>query len=178
MKIGVISDTHGSLGAWEKAYARYLSRTDLIIHCGDILYHGPRNPLPAGYNPGALLEKINALEKPVLLVRGNCDAEVDQMVLDYPLEAPYARLFTGAYRILIHHGHRELPAKTQKGYDLIISGHTHCAGIKKENGVIYLNPGSPALPKDEGETPTLAMIDGREIVLLNLETGEVVQRWC
>lgn len=176
MKIGVISDTHGSFSAWDKAYARYLSQTDLIIHCGDVLYHGPRNPLPAGYDPGALLEKINALEKPLLLVRGNCDAEVDQMVLDFPLEAPYAHLFTGDYRILVHHGHLELPAKAKKSYDLIISGHTHCPGIKEEDGVIYLNPGSPALPKDEGKTPTLAVIDGRQIVILNLETGEVVRR--
>ena len=177
MKIGVISDTHGSISAWENAYTRYLSETELIIHCGDILYHGPRNPLPAGYDPGALLAKLNALEKPLLLVRGNCDAEVDQMVLDFPLEAPYTHLFTGDYRILVHHGHVELPAKAKKGYDLIISGHTHLPGIKEEDGVIYLNPGSPALPKDEQETPTLAVIDGREIVIWNLKTGEAFQRW-
>ena len=177
MKIGVISDTHGSISAWENAYTRYLSETELIIHCGDILYHGPRNPLPAGYDPGALLAKLNALENPLLLVRGNCDAEVDQMVLDFPLEAPYAHLFTGAYRILVHHGHLEIPDKAKRGYDLIISGHTHPPGIKEENGVLYLNPGSAALPKDERETPTLAVIDGREIVIWDLKTGEAVQQW-
>lgn len=176
MKIGVISDTHGSLSVWEKAYDKFLINTELIIHCGDLLYHGPRNPLPAGYDPGALLIEINALEKPLVLVRGNCDAEVDQMVLDYPLEAPYAHLFIDGFRILVHHGHLELPAKAKNGNDLIISGHTHLPGVKQENGVIYLNPGSPALPKDKGETPTLAVIDGREIVIWNLETGEAVQR--
>jgi len=177
MRIGVISDTHGSVSAWQQAYTGYLAQADFIIHCGDLLYHGPRNPLPEGYNPAALSAILNALEKPVLFVRGNCDTEVDQMVLDYPLEAPYAHLFTERWRILVHHGHQNMfPAKTKNFYNLIISGHTHLPGIKKENGLVYLNPGSPALPKNDGKTPTIALIDEEAIVILNINTGETIQR--
>ena len=177
MKIGVISDTHGSVQAWEKAYNNYLSKTDLIIHCGDLLYHGPRNPLPDGYKPNELCAIFNTLDKPIIFIRGNCDAEVDQMVLDYPLESPYAHIFTDRWRILAYHGHHpSLPVKTIARYNLVLSGHTHLPGIKKENGVVYLNPGSPALPKNEEKTPTIAIIDENEIVIWNIKTGEAVTR--
>lgn len=177
MRIGVISDTHGSVSAWRKAYAKYLHQTDLIIHCGDLLYHGPRNPLPDEYKPDELCATFNALEKPVVFVRGNCDAEVDQMILEHPIEAPYAHVITAHWRILVHHGHQNmLPAKTKTCYNLIISGHTHLPGIKKENGLIYLNPGSPALPKNEAKTPTIAVIDEGAIVIWNIERGEKMQR--
>jgi len=153
MRIGVISDTHGSISAWQQAYDNFLHQTDLIIHCGDLFYHGPRNPLPEGYEPSELGTIFNTLDKSIIFVRGNCDAEVDQMVLDYPLESPYAHLSIGRWRILVHHGHQnEAPAKTKNFYNLIISGHTHLPEIKKENGLIYLNPGSPALPKNEEKT--------------------------
>ncbi|NLM36511.1 MAG: phosphodiesterase [Firmicutes bacterium] len=177
MRIGVISDTHGSVGAWQKAYDLFLRQTDLIIHCGDLLYHGPRNPLPVEYKPNELCAIFNTLEKPIVFVRGNCDAEVDQMVLDYPLESPYAHIFTERWRILVHHGHQNLlPAKTKTFNNLIISGHTHLPVIKKENGVIYLNPGSPALPKDEPKTPTIAVIDEEAIVIWNIETGKEIEK--
>jgi putative phosphoesterase len=177
MRIGVISDTHGSISAWQQAYNNYLSQTDLIIHCGDLLYHGPRNPLPEGYNPDELCSIFNALEKPIIFIRGNCDTEVDQMILDYPLESPYAHIFTEQWRILVHHGHHNLlPAQTKKLYNLIISGHTHLPSLTKENGIIYLNPGSPTLPKDEEKTPTIAIIDEEAIVIWNIKTGEEVQK--
>jgi putative phosphoesterase len=177
MRIGVISDTHGSISAWQKAYDKFLHQTDLIIHCGDLLYHGPRNPLPEEYKPSELCALFNTLAKPLVCVRGNCDAEVDQMILDHPIEAPYAHLFMGRWRILVHHGHQDrLPAKAEQNYNLIISGHTHLPGIKKENGVIYLNPGSPALPKNDPKTPTIALIDDTTVAIWDIETGEEVQR--
>ncbi|HBT17327.1 MAG TPA: phosphodiesterase [Firmicutes bacterium] len=177
MKIGVISDTHGSVSAWEKAYSKYLVHTDLIIHCGDLLYHGPRNPLPNEYKPNELCARFNALKKPIVFVRGNCDAEVDQMVLDHPLESPYAHLFTDRRRILVHHGHKtELPAKATVNYNLIISGHTHLPGIKKENGVIRLNPGSPSLPKNDTKTPTIAIVEENAITIWNIDAGVEMQR--
>lgn len=177
MRIGVISDTHGSVSAWRKAYDQFLHQTDLIIHCGDLLYHGPRNPLPDEYKPNELCTLFNTLEKPIVFVRGNCDAEVDQMILDHPIEAPYAHLITPRWRILVHHGHCDrLPAKTKNFYNLIISGHTHLPSVKQENGVVYLNPGSPALPKNEPQAPTIAVVDEEAIVIWNIDTKEAVQR--
>lgn len=176
MRIGVISDTHGSLTAWKTAYERFFKDTDLILHCGDVLYHGPRNPLPVGYDPAKLATELNALTLPLVIVRGNCDTEVDQMVLDYPLESPYAHLFTGKLRILALHGHgSNLSVKAEKGYNLIISGHTHLPGINKEDGMIRLNPGSPSLPKNDAQTPTIALIEEDRISLWNIETGEELE---
>lgn len=176
MKIGVISDTHGSLSAWQKAY-KYLADTDLILHCGDVLYHGPRNPLPEGYNPGELAKTINGLDKPLTIIRGNCDAEIDQMLLEYPLESPYAHIITEDYPIFVHHGHQTpLTPKVLSQYKMIISGHTHLPGIKIQDGIIYLNPGSPSLPKNDPKTPTVACIDGEKIKIINIENGEVIDQ--
>ena len=83
MKIGVMSDTHGSLPYLEKALD-VLSDCDILLHIGDVLYHGPRNDLPEGYNPKAVIEKINNLDN-ITIVRGNCDADVDQMVIKHPI---------------------------------------------------------------------------------------------
>ncbi|HBF36830.1 MAG TPA: phosphodiesterase [Firmicutes bacterium] len=178
MNIGVISDTHGSLTAWREAYQRYFQNTDLIIHCGDVLYHGPRNPLPDVYDPKALAAEINAVNKPLVIVQGNCDAEVDQMVLDYPLESPYAHVLTPEFRILAHHGHHwspeTTPAKISDFYQIIISGHTHVPELHRINQTIFLNPGSPALPKNEEQTPTIALISPGEIKIINIKNGQTV----
>jgi putative phosphoesterase len=176
VKIGVIGDTHGSLTAWQQAW-RYLEQVDLIIHCGDVLYHGPRNPLPEGYAPAELAQAINGITQPVIFAKGNCDAEVDQLLVNFSIQIPYAQVFTPRWRILVHHGHTlnpmDLPAWTN-GYNLIISGHTHLAGIVKQDTRICLNPGSPSLPKDAGRTPTIALIDDREISIINIASGEKV----
>jgi putative phosphoesterase len=175
MKIGVISDTHGSLTAWRKAYA-LLSDSDLIIHCGDVLYHGPRNPLPDGYSPAELAAELNSPARPLIFVRGNCDAEIDQMLLDYPQESPYAHVILPDYRILAHHGHlldpAALPARVTRHYQIFISGHTHLPGIQRSGGIITLNPGSPSLPKNETKTPTVAVIEGRRIRIIELPDGK------
>jgi len=174
-KIGIISDTHGSLTTWKTVYQNFFKSADLILHCGDVLYHGPRNPLPVGYNPAELARDLNALTTPLVIVKGNCDAEVDQMVLDYPMEV-YFRLFLGDLRILVQHGHAPyLPAKVEKGFNLLISGHTHLPVIKKEDGLIRLNPGSPSLPKDDEKTPTIALIEENQISLWNIESKEKIE---
>lgn len=178
MNIGVISDTHGSLTAWRQAYEKFFRNVDLIIHCGDVLYHGPRNPLPEGYDPKNLANELNSLKKSIIIVRGNCDAEVDQLVLEYPLESPYAHIITPDFKILAHHGHNwsqeTFPAKVKKLYNIIISGHTHVPQIDIIDQSIYINPGSPALPKDDNQTPTVAIIDKTEIKILNVITGEAI----
>ena len=177
MRIGVISDTHGSLTAWKEAYNKYFTDTDFIIHCGDILYHGPRNPLPEGYDPPGLAQELNSLQKMIIFVRGNCDAEVDQLMIDSPIEAPYAHVVTPCFTILTHHGHTllpdSLPQKIKSDYNIFISGHTHLAGIKKTENIYLLNPGSPALPKNESHTPTVAMISEQKITIFNLQTATI-----
>jgi uncharacterized protein len=179
MIIGVISDTHGSLTAWRQAYENFLQDTDFIIHCGDVLYHGPRNPLPEGYDPKSLANDLNSLQKQLFIVRGNCDAEVDQLVLEYPLESPYAHVITPDLKILAHHGHHwsveTIPVKVKQSYNIIISGHTHVPELKKIDRVIYLNPGSPSLPKNNDQTPTAAIINETELTIINIKTGAVIQ---
>jgi putative phosphoesterase len=174
VKIGVISDTHGSLTAWQKALV-YLEKVDLIIHCGDVLYHGPRNPLPEGYAPAELARAINRTTQRIVFAKGNCDAEVDQLLVDFPIQAPYTQIFTPRWQILVHHGHTlenaNLPAWTD-GYNLIISGHTHLPGISRQASRVLLNPGSPSLPKNAERIPTIALIDEADIKIINLATGK------
>lgn len=175
MKIGFISDTHGSLSAWHLAYA-HLAKVDWIVHCGDVLYHGPRNPLPEGYDPQGLAAKLNALSIPMTIVRGNCDADVDQMLLEYPLESPYVHMNTPEVAIFAHHGHGgPFPERYISRYRLVVSGHTHLPGIRHEGATVFLNPGSPSLPKNDPTVPTVAVLDGRQLSVLDIRTGRVLQ---
>jgi putative phosphoesterase len=175
MKIGLISDTHGSLTAWQMAYS-YFKGFDLIIHCGDILYHGPRNTLPKGYDPQGLVHGLNQINEPISFVQGNCDAQVDQMLLDYPIQSPYTHVVTPSFRLLAHHGHNKtLSNKVVEQYDLIVSGHTHECQLQKYSEYIYVNPGSPALPKDKDKIPTIAVISGLIINIVDIRNGKVIK---
>ena len=163
MKIGVISDTHGDATGWQRVMETQFHDVDLIIHAGDILYHGPRNPLVEGYNPPELASLINSCPVPVLFARGNCDADVDQLMLNYPVQTPYVFLQVGNLRIMAHHGdgfdwEEMLRLSRLYGAKLFISGHTHIPVLEHAGEVILLNPGSPSLPKGEGR-PTVAVLD-------------------
>ncbi len=154
MKIGVISDTHGSAAAFKEVVEGLFSDVDFIIHCGDICYHGARNPLPSGYDTSALARHINEISIPIAICKGNCDSEVDQMVIKHPIMSPYLIFQFGRLRILAHHGHlfsdQEISALTNVwGISLCISGHTHIPRLEKQGSTFFLNPGSPSLPKGE-----------------------------
>lgn len=178
MRIGIISDTHGSLTAFEKVMA-HLQDIDLLIHAGDVLYHGPRNPLPEGYNPATLAERLHALAIPHILVKGNVDADVDDWVLPYPLP-PYALVQNGNLRIVVYHGfqHNSVEEKVAFGQRfharVLIQGHTHQPVLTETNGVILLNPGSVALPKQESKEPTFAWMDDEVIQIRSLRDGGVL----
>lgn len=185
MRIGVISDTHGSLIAWQKAL-KILQDVDLILHAGDVLYHGPRNPLPEGYQPAELAEELKHCPIPLMIVQGNCDCEVDQMVLSIPIQSPYLITDQPVGRILLTHGHRyneeqvtELSARYK--IDIWISGHTHVPVLKKQGDTILLNPGSTSLPKGEELHTGVAIINSEKIELIDLDTKRVSQglrlRW-
>ncbi len=170
MKIGVISDTHGSLHFFDMAM-KYLSDCDKIIHAGDILYHGPRNDIPGGYDPKELANRINTLDN-IIFVKGNCDSDVDQMVIDHPIQSPYSMIEFNNLRIMVTHGYikskKEMidDAKKYK-VNILIYGHTHKKELTKHDSLIVLNPGSTSIPKDGSRS--IAIIDSDKIVLLDIE---------
>jgi len=168
-RFGVISDTHGSLPAWKAALALF-SGTDVVLHAGDVLYHGPRNPIPGGYTPADLAQAINEYDGTLLIARGNCDADVDLMILD-PLVAPYVVLWWNGKKIIMMHG-ENFPVFRRMALDckadIAISGHTHIASVVREENTIFLNPGSTTIPK--GKDPaSAALIDYLGISILTLD---------
>ncbi|MDI6870297.1 MAG: phosphodiesterase [Bacillota bacterium] len=178
MKIGVISDTHGSLPAWRAAFNRYFSDADLIIHCGDLFYHAPRNPLPEGYAPLALAEALNECRVPLVIARGNCDSAVDESLLKWPLAAPYAYARWEGRTVLAWHEGEVRPeaAEVVRRYkpDLFLVGHTHKGRVWRDGTCLCLNPGSPALSKLPGGRPTVGVVDDQGVRVLDLVTGSVV----
>lgn len=151
MKLLIASDIHGSAYYIKKLTAAIKEEMpDKIILLGDLLYHGPRNDLPKEYNPKDVIDILNSLKEKLICVRGNCDTEVDQMVLSFPILSDYLTVFTDGLTIYISHGHiynKENPLSFNKG-DIFISGHTHIPISENIDGVTYLNPGSVSIPKE------------------------------
>ena len=185
MKIGVLSDTHGSLFYFEKAL-ECLSDCDVLLHAGDVLYHGPRNDLPKDYNPKGLITKLNELDN-ILIARGNCDADVDQMVITHPIQGPYVLSQFGEVRILVNHGYVNSKEETIKnaksmGATILVLGHTHVKELFVDEDLIVLNPGSTAIPKDGSHsvaTIEIIEIDEHEfdldINLIDIETNQIIE---
>lgn len=151
MKWLIASDIHGSAHWCEKLLAAYQTEgADRLLLLGDILYHGPRNDLPEGYAPKQVIALLNQQKNKILCVRGNCEAEVDQMVLDFPVLADYALLTHGTRLIYCTHGHvynaDHLPP-LQPG-NVLLHGHTHIPAWQKHPHFWCLNPGSVSLPKE------------------------------
>lgn len=160
MKLLIASDLHGDLASCEALIERFNGEgCDRILFLGDILYHGPRNNLPHSYNPKGVISLLNSYADKITSVRGNCDAEVDEMVLDFPVLADYALLTLDGITVFASHGHHyspDMPPPLSEGA-VMLGGHTHLYGISefgKEN--IYLNPGSVSIPK--GGNPKTYMI--------------------
>ena len=180
MKIGVISDTHGSLDCWAMACDKFFRDADMIFHAGDVLYHGPRNRMTDDYSPAKLAEAIRQCPAPIIASRGNCDSEVDMSVLGIPMAAPYAFAFVNGKRVVITHGHlvetqeekSEMAERLQA--DIFISGHTHVSVVERVGKTIFLNPGSPSFSKREDGRSTLALMDERHIFIRDLFTGEIL----
>ena len=151
MKLMFASDLHGSAYYTRKLLQAYeKERPEKLVLLGDILYHGPRNDLPEGYAPKEVIAMLNPLAEQILCVRGNCEAEVDQMVLDFPVMADYAVLFEQGKTLVLTHGHvfsSEKPPKLQKG-NVLLTGHTHVPACEDRGGWWYLNPGSVSIPKN------------------------------
>lgn len=151
MKLLIASDIHGSAYWCQKLMESYKSeKADRMLLLGDILYHGPRNDLPQEYAPKQVIAMLNGIKDQVISVRGNCDTEVDQMVLEFPVLADYACIFDGATTIFATHGHvyntENLPPM-KKG-DILLHGHTHVPCCKQFESYTYINPGSTSIPKE------------------------------
>ena len=157
------SDIHGSAVCCERLLERFeAEKPEKLILLGDILYHGPRNDLPEGYAPKKVISMLNSMKKHILCVRGNCEAEVDQMVLEFPVMADYMTMWLDGKMLFATHGHlydlEKLPFLSQG--DIVISGHTHIFRKEEKNGVLYLNTGSVSLPKNGNPKSYIIFEDG------------------
>lgn len=175
MKIGIISDTHGDTEAWQKAL-KYFKTCRLVLHSGDVLYHGVFNPILPSYDGKKLADMLNQSPVPLIFARGNCDCDVDQLALKYLITSLITETIIEDLSILIHHGDKYSNKELADKYnpDIIISGHSHVFGIESYKNTIFLNPGSASLPKDPEKTPTVALIEDKTIRILNLDNGEVL----
>ncbi|KJY92717.1 phosphodiesterase [Vibrio neptunius] len=152
MKLFFASDLHGSLPATEKMLAQFdRSGTDTLVLLGDILNHGPRNSVPEGYNPPVVAQRLNQYADKIIAVRGNCDSEVDQMLLSFPMMMDYAWvLVANGHRLFVTHGHLYNKDKRPplKHGDVIAHGHTHVPEAQWQGEQIIFNPGSVTFPRN------------------------------
>ncbi|MGE4585562.1 MAG: phosphodiesterase [Sphaerochaeta sp.] len=169
------SDIHGSAYAMHTLLDIYTqSKATKLILLGDLLYHGPRNDLPHEYNPKETYRLQNLVKDSLICVKGNCDTEVDQMVLEFPMLSDSAVMYLeqlGGSMIYLHHGHKELPP-LQKG-TIVVSGHTHIPVAEERDGLVFINPGSVAIPKG-GYPPTYCLLEERTFTIKDFD-GNVVK---
>lgn len=175
MKYMIASDIHGSSFYCDKMIKAYeREEADKLILLGDLLYHGPRNDLPKGYKPKEVIRMLNDIKNEILCVRGNCEAEVDQMVLEFPVMADYMILYIEKHMIFATHGHihnlDNLPP-LKKG-DILLHGHTHVQALKESCGIYYLNPGSVSIPK-EGNLNSYMTYENGVFIIKELDGKEI-----
>lgn len=179
MKFMITSDIHGSCFYTERMLERYVEEgAEKLLLLGDILYHGPRNDLPKGYDPKGVAKLLNSVKKELLCVRGNCDAEVDQMMLEFPILAEYAVLWLEGKMVFATHGHHngaDNPPPLQEG-SILLHGHTHLMAMEQREGYLYLNPGSVSLPKG-GNPNSYMMFEDGIFYLKNME-GTILQQYA
>lgn len=182
VKIGLISDTHGSVKSFRKVMSRLFKGVELILHAGDILYHGARNSMADGYNTSGLADDINALTVPMMIARGNCDSEVDQLVLNTPIMSPYVFLCVDGKRTMVLHGDNRKEEDlegliTRFRLAVLVHGHSHIPRIRRfENGLI-VNPGTPTIPNPSSPfRKTAGLLDTSEgtVTICDIETMEVL----
>ncbi len=168
MKLMIASDLHGST-----YYTRLLleamdrEQPDRLLLLGDLLYHGPRNDLPREYAPKQVIEMLNARKSQILCVRGNCEAEVDQMVLEFPVLSEFGVVFADGLTLYMLHGHKNLDIPVMPG-DILLCGHTHVPAVWKDGAHYYVNPGSVSIPK-EGSCHGYMILENRHLTHASLE---------
>ena len=163
MKLVIASDIHGSAYYCRKLMEAYeREQGDKLILLGDLLYHGPRNDLPKEYAPKEVLGMLNERKEEILCVRGNCDTEVDQMVLEFPILADYGFFYERGRMIFRTHGHvyHEGHLPMLKKGDVLLHGHTHVPACRVHETYVYLNPGSVSIPKEGSKHGYMIYEDG------------------
>ena len=178
MKWMIASDIHGSAHYCSNLIEAYKAeKAERLLLLGDVLYHGPRNDLPEEYAPKRVIEMLNAMKDDIFAVRGNCESEVDQMVLEFPVLAEYALIPFGDRLIYAVHGHnyneKNLPP-LHKG-DILLNGHTHVPKCVEHDDYIYMNPGSVSIPKENSHHGYMILEDN-VFTWKDLE-GEVKNRY-
>lgn len=189
MKYFLISDIHGSVTTCDKALQHcHKMGCDTIICLGDVLYHGPRNPIPEGYDNKALADLLNPISDRIITCRGNCDCEVCEMVLDFPLMSDYNMIVDNGTRIFATHGHVYSPADSngnpvvagsklppKLGWDVLMYGHTHLPVLYRDDmGRLVCNPGSVTLPKG-GNPKSFAVYDSGHIQMFDIDGGLICE---
>ncbi|GAD78273.1 phosphodiesterase [Vibrio ezurae] len=176
MKLFFASDLHGCLESTKKVVEAYhASGAEHFILLGDILNHGPRNPVPEGYAPAQVAELLNQYKDNIISVRGNCDSEVDQMLLDFPVMSDFAIvLLESGQRLFLTHGHlynqNRLPPL--KAGDVLAHGHTHLPVAQSMGEYVLFNPGSSTIPKG-GNVASYGLLDGTELSVISFD-GDVL----
>lgn len=182
MKLFFASDIHGSLAATKAMLEKYQqSQADFLILLGDLLNHGPRNPLPEEYNPSAVADLLNQHKEKIIAVRGNCDSEVDQMLLEFPVLSDYhIVLLPSKQRLFLTHGHiyneQRHPQLSQN--DILAYGHTHLPVVKyvsteastdkEQQAMFYFNPGSISIPKG-GNPASYGLLDENQLRVMSFD---------
>ena len=179
MKLLIASDIHGSAYYCKKLIEAFeKEKADRILLLGDILYHGPRNDLPREYAPKTVIALLNPLKNKIFCVRGNCDTEVDQMVLQFPVLADYAVISVGNRIMYATHGHiyneSKLPPLCQG--DILLNGHTHIPKCTEHEDYIYMNCGSVSIPKEDSPHSYMISENGA-FYWKDLENGEIYNRF-
>lgn len=162
MKLFFMADIHGSLHYLQKAVERFQQEgADFMVILGDELYHGARNPLPTDYNPKEVATLLNKFADKIIAIRGNCDSEVDEMVLHYPVMATYSTILYENKRIFLTHGHiyNEGNMPPLASGDVFVYGHTHVPKAERQNSITVINPGSITFPKEKSPN-TYGVLEG------------------
>jgi len=177
MKLAFISDTHGGYEDTIEVLEG-LKDAKQIYHIGDVLYHGPRNDLPKSYNPKELANLLKS-RTDIVYVRGNCDADVDEMVLGHDLSLKSRLVEFDGYRFYLLHGYQEteeerIQQAKELGCQVLVSGHTHIKQLEEKDGIIVLNPGSTTIPKDGSRS--YAYYQNGELILFDLDQQKVIKK--
>ncbi|MBQ4001646.1 MAG: phosphodiesterase [Lachnospiraceae bacterium] len=177
MKIMIASDLHGSFYYGQKLFERFEEeKAEELMLLGDLLYHGARNALPEEYSTINLTKLLNQYKDRILAVRGNCDAEIDQTVLEFPIMSDYLMTWIDGRKWILTHGHlyNEQIMLPHNPGDVLLHGHTHVKALQKVNDFYFINPGSVSIPKD-GPVHSYAVYEDGAFYLKDVESGEVLR---
>ncbi|MCS2170617.1 phosphodiesterase [Scandinavium sp. TWS1a] len=176
MKLMFASDIHGSLPAAERVLSLFAqSDARYLVILGDVLNHGPRNALPEGYAPAEVAECLNTQAERIIAVCGNCDSEVDQMLLHFPITAPWQQVLTTEQRLFLTHGHLFGPDNLPSlvAGDVLVYGHTHIPVAERRGDIFHFNPGSISIPKGDFSA-SYGMMEGNKLRVLALNDQRVI----